>query len=424
MGKAEKGTPKDIANKIKAKGLQKLKFYCQMCEKQCRDANGFKCHMTSETHLRNMKLFSQNATGMMDSMSKEFETNYLDTLRRRHGTKRVNANNIYQEVIQDRQHIHMNATKWATLSDFCQYLGRTGKCIVDETERGWYIQYIERDASILARQEAQKKRVEAERTAEERFAKQMEIQRVEAAKMLDRAGGSLMMEATKLERGDVNQSVSLSLGKKKAPAGNIPASAQLKTVFGDAEDEESDEESNLNESKPGIDPALLEKSKRLVEKQSKLSTSKDVERKKRKADSKESAPHEKKRRQEDDNRKDYWLRRDIICRIISKKLANGKYFKRKAVIERVLEDKFTAEVEVLDSRPDERDGGDILRLDQDDLETVIPKEGKKVRILNGKGRGKKARVLKLFKERCKAELELEDGTILDLVDYEDFSKMA
>lgn len=35
-------TPKAIANRIKAKGLQKLRWYCQMCEKQCRDENGFK----------------------------------------------------------------------------------------------------------------------------------------------------------------------------------------------------------------------------------------------------------------------------------------------------------------------------------------------------------------------------------------------
>jgi hypothetical protein len=35
-------TPKAIANRIKAKGLQKLRYFCQMCEKQCRDDNGFK----------------------------------------------------------------------------------------------------------------------------------------------------------------------------------------------------------------------------------------------------------------------------------------------------------------------------------------------------------------------------------------------
>ena len=39
MGKEKPGflTPKAIANRIKSKGMQKLRWYCQMCEKQCRD---------------------------------------------------------------------------------------------------------------------------------------------------------------------------------------------------------------------------------------------------------------------------------------------------------------------------------------------------------------------------------------------------
>ena len=39
MGKEKAGplTPKGISNRIKAKGLQKLRWYCQMCQKQCRD---------------------------------------------------------------------------------------------------------------------------------------------------------------------------------------------------------------------------------------------------------------------------------------------------------------------------------------------------------------------------------------------------
>ena len=202
MPKAEKGTPKDIAKRIKAKGLQKLKFYCQMCEKQCRDANGFKCHLTSEGHLRQMKIFSDHAGGILDQYSRDFERSYMSTLRMRHGTKRVNANNVYQEVIQDKQHIHMNATHWTTLSDFVQYLGKTGKCVVEETERGWYIQYIERDPTLLARQEAMQRRIEAEQAAEQAQAQRMEVQRIEAAKALDRAGGVVHMEATNLERKD------------------------------------------------------------------------------------------------------------------------------------------------------------------------------------------------------------------------------
>ena len=48
MGKDDFG-PKAIAKKLKAKGLQKLRWYCQMCEKQCRDENGFK--VGEKTHL-------------------------------------------------------------------------------------------------------------------------------------------------------------------------------------------------------------------------------------------------------------------------------------------------------------------------------------------------------------------------------------
>jgi len=44
-----------IANAIKAKGLQKLRWYCQLCQKQCRDENGFKCHQMSESHMRQVR---------------------------------------------------------------------------------------------------------------------------------------------------------------------------------------------------------------------------------------------------------------------------------------------------------------------------------------------------------------------------------
>ena len=49
--------PPTAARHPQAKGLQRLKFFCGMCQKQCRDANGFKCHMESETHIRQMELF-------------------------------------------------------------------------------------------------------------------------------------------------------------------------------------------------------------------------------------------------------------------------------------------------------------------------------------------------------------------------------
>ena len=138
MGKHEVGSTKYIANKIKAKGLQKLRYYCQMCQKQCRDENGFKCHTMSESHHRQLLLFADNQRKYMDEFSREFSDGYLNLLRRQFGTRRTPANRVYQEYIADRGHIHMNATIWLSLTAYVKWLGKTGKCVVDETEQGMY----------------------------------------------------------------------------------------------------------------------------------------------------------------------------------------------------------------------------------------------------------------------------------------------
>jgi DNA/RNA-binding protein KIN17 len=145
-------TPKAIANRIKAKGLLKLRFYCQICEKACRDENGFKCHCASEAHQRQMLLVAENPDKYVSSYTKEFQTEFVKQLSRAHGTKRVLANQVYQEYIADRNHLHMNATRWNTLTDFVKHLGREGICHVEETEKGWYITWIDNSPKALARQ--------------------------------------------------------------------------------------------------------------------------------------------------------------------------------------------------------------------------------------------------------------------------------
>ncbi|CAB9503787.1 KIN17-like protein [Seminavis robusta] len=436
MGKAEKGTPKDIAKRIKSKGLQKLKFYCQMCEKQCRDANGFKCHMTSEAHLRQMKIFSENAKGIMDRYSREFESSYLQTLRQRHTTKRVNANNVYQEVIQDKQHIHMNSTRWASLSDFVMYLGKKGKCVVDETERGWYVQYIEVDAGILARQAAQERRVEAEKAAEIAQAERMEKQRIEAAKAFDLVGGTVHREATKLERDESTAAVKVSLSSKDKKKTTNKTSSKL-GFFADEDDEASDDEDApksdaivLPETTPNPSATTRHIKRSVPQSASDKDCERESSKRPRKAEEKMANDQDTAKPKSDKSTRDEdekpWLKRDIIVRVVTKKLHDGKYFRRKGIVDRVLKDnKFCAEVELLDSSPDQRDGGDILRLDQNDLETVVPKEGKKVRILKGEFRGEKAKLISADKKKYRATLKLlDDGTVLEKIDFEDFSQLA
>lgn len=449
MPKAEKGTPKDIANRMKAKGLQKLKFYCQMCSKQCRDENGFKCHLTSESHMRNMKIFCSNSSGMLDSFSAEFESTYLDTLYRRHRTKKCNANNIYQEMIQDKHHIHMNATKWTTLSDFVQYLGKNGKCVVEETERGWYVTFIERDPEILAQQENYKRRVESEKIEENKFKKRMEVQRMEAAKLMDRAGVGIKVEASKLNRGEKDGPIALSLSVKDPKKKSSKKKRGGITFDGDSDESDTEER---NGSKGQIEPNLTSNSK--IQMPSSMINGSDTQSRKRKSEKMSVENYskaddgdntdaqngkasnraiEKKRTKEEirnkdsdsmleDVRKKNWIRRDILVRIISKKVSEGKYYKRKAVVNKV-HDKYIAEVEILDSGPDENDGGDIVEVDQDYLETVVPKIGKKVVILNGRGRGMMATLISSNSDKYRGDIELlDDGTILKKVDFDDISK--
>ena len=157
MGKHEAGSAKALSVAMKAKGLQKVRFYCQVCEKQCRDENGFKCHTTSEAHLRKMQIFSANSKKYLDTYSEQFEKGFLDILSRRHNTKRMGANVVYNEYIQDKHHIHMNATQWTSLTQFVQYLGAERKCVVEEVGEQWYVTWVDRDAP-LARDAAEKKR--------------------------------------------------------------------------------------------------------------------------------------------------------------------------------------------------------------------------------------------------------------------------
>lgn len=131
MGRAEFGTAKYLSKQMKAKGLQRLKFYCQVCRKQCRDENGFKSHIKSPSHLKNITNVSESD---IDEYTRVFEADFLRLLRLAHGEKKIEANKFYNEFIQDKDHIHMNATRFTSLTKFVQHLGKTKKILVHGIE--------------------------------------------------------------------------------------------------------------------------------------------------------------------------------------------------------------------------------------------------------------------------------------------------
>ena len=46
----------------------------------------------------------------------------------------------------------MNGTIWETLIDFVKYLGKEGICHVDDTQKGWFVTWIDNSPKALAKQ--------------------------------------------------------------------------------------------------------------------------------------------------------------------------------------------------------------------------------------------------------------------------------
>ncbi|KAI1480214.1 domain of Kin17 curved DNA-binding protein-domain-containing protein [Daldinia eschscholtzii] len=168
MPKAEVGSTKYLSNKMKSKGLQRLRWYCQICEKQCRDANAFKMHTQSESHTRKMLLVGEDPKKYIDDFSNQFLKDFLQLLRTSHGEKQVHINHFYQNYIANKEHVHMNATKWHSLTEFAKYLGREGICRVEENEKGIHIAWVDDSPEALRRKEAVRRKEMQDKGDEER----------------------------------------------------------------------------------------------------------------------------------------------------------------------------------------------------------------------------------------------------------------
>ena len=410
-----------MAKHSKMIGLQKLRFYCQMCEKQCRDENGFKCHITTEGHLRQMQLFAENSEGILNEFSTTFKTGFLDILSRRHGTKRVEANKVYQEYIADKSHVHMNSTSWTTLTDFCKYLGRESLCVVDETENGWYVQFIDRDPRAMARQalalSLQKKGMDDEERSKRRIQAQ-----IAAAAQLEAETGAEGQAAEEGEDGEEGggetsfQSVRFTsdkLSKSKRPRSVLQLAAD--------EDHDNSQSASAKKANTGTGAATAAPSslELLMQEEQRKAGFRELALQKQEQQQQQLLQQQQYAALTAGTRQEDWLRPGIIVRIVNKRLGDGQYFKRRGLVKRVL-DTFIAEIEL--------DDGSMVKIDQQELETVIPKEGKPICILNGPGRGYTATLLNINADDYNCTVRVEGGPLrgqeLHKVEYEDICRMG
>ena len=358
----------------------------------------------SEGHQRQLLLFGQKPGKYMDEFSREFKTCYLDLLRRRFGGRRVHANVVYQEYIRDKEHIHMNSTKWVTLTGFCQYLGREGLCKVEETEKGWFIQYIDRDPKAIARQLAMQNKDKIEKNDDDRMLSAINKQ----IKKAEKAGTSKQEEepkATELLR-DPNDSAPLkfNLGLAKPPVEQSSGS----TNFTKPQNVFAKLKPNFSDTASVSGSVFSQASKR-----SALDEIKE----------------EEERFKEKRQRKSHWLTENIVVRLVGKKLPR-ELLDRKAVVYRVM-DRFGAKLELLPTASSKEDRAAEDRLpsimDQGDLETVVPGKGRRVRVVNGAYRGSTALVKDINMDECTVTIEIDAGPLrgrcVDHVIFEDVCKL-
>lgn len=212
MPKAEVGSTKHLSNKLKSKGLQRLRWYCQVCEKQCRDANGFKMHTQSESHVRQMLVVGEDPRKFINDFSNQFQRDFLTLLRTGHGEKEVQINRFYQEYIANKEHVHMNSTKWPSLTEFAKHLGREGICRVEENEKGIHIAWIDNSPEALRRRNALKRK-EAEDQGNEEVEQRMIREQIKRAQANARSDKEDERDAAERElKRQEGEKITLSFG--------------------------------------------------------------------------------------------------------------------------------------------------------------------------------------------------------------------
>jgi len=218
----------------------------------------------------------------------------------------------------------MNATRWLTLSDYVKWLGRTGQVIADETEKGWFVTYIDRSPEAMERQAKADRKEKMEKDDEERMADFIE-QQIKKAKAKDGEEDEGQEKFTELKR-EENEPLKLDirLEKKFQPDTVLGKSALAKRPASEAEEKVFKKPKSVagdSQTRSVLDEII-----------------KQEESKKERA-----------------NRKDYWLHKGIVVKFISKSMGE-KFFKQKAVVLDVI-DRYQGKIKFLET-------GEKLKVDQ------------------------------------------------------------
>jgi DNA/RNA-binding protein KIN17 len=356
-----------------------------------------------------VRVFAESPEAFVEFYSKEFLDAFMEELRRKTENVRSKATSIWKSVIAERHHIHLNATKWLTLTEFVKYIGKEGLADVDVDEEGkWHVRYINRDPAAEERKKALERKEKMDQDDSERAARMVEKQIKEAQKALKERGlapnaDSVAAASQELRRENGEK---ISLGSISAPAaGKSAAVTRPAAAFG-ASDDSGDEATETVGGRAGGGAGARGTSGGtlgsgdVVGQKRKLTAVEEIMLKEKRQKEEASAQASRKRQEEEEADLDVgdgsapWLLKGIVVKVMHKKLADGKFYKKKGVVQQV-RDSFVGEVKMLES-------GHVLKLDQEHLETVIPAAGGEILVVGGKHKGKVGVLQALLEEKFAA----------------------
>ncbi|CAM9324401.1 unnamed protein product, partial [Heterosigma akashiwo] len=251
----------------------------------------------------------------------------------------------------------MNSTKWETLTVFIKYLGKKGAIVADQTERGWFIQWIDRDPETLRRQALAEKRQKADKEEADDVSQATasvhdqaddddttqagEVLAVEGTSEEQRRSSPLPTKPA-VDRGrtppvatttrPATELTGRSRPLVRTPGRTGGARAACCVAREARRGAERGRASSRFKAGAVAHGAKMSALDQLMEQD-----------KKRKA----AAAAAEQVYEEEMARKDYWLARGIIVKILNKKVGGGKYYKKKARVSKVIE-RYVGEVSKVD----------------------------------------------------------------------------
>ncbi|CAD8096324.1 unnamed protein product [Paramecium sonneborni] len=389
--------------KQQATKTAKLKFFCQMCRKQCYDENGFRCHLNSGHHMKMMRLYNEDPENYIEQFSQEFETAFMEILKEKYKEQKIGSNKVYEEMIRKVDHVHLNGTKWTKLTDFIQYLISNNKIGFDHSQGDIVIWNLNMNPDKIKYDKVETKRV-----------KLVEKQNA----LIDK---SLEKQIIKGQQQDSNnqiqkESLDLKSTEQECIKNQIEAQPQEQFIsfgisFNQANKKDShivlDVETQVN--KQWIEESLL-KQQGLKENMEKLYQNIKYKNNQNTV----NQPQQVTEQVIDDFP---WIQENIVVKVIDKQLNNGKYYGKKGIVRRVL-DQYGGLIEIQSSNKEK------VIIDQKFLQTVIPKIGNLVMILkDGQHRGKVGKLESIHQDNYSGSVYLENENILLEMPFDLFSKI-